>query len=478
MPSPPRTSTSGLAVPPPIAAVVAITLGTCVLHWTRGRYALWAVLASVAIALVLLGASSLRPRRTPRVDAGTGEPGAGDVGAALPVVWLLGAAAVAVGLLAGLPRWAYPEKFRTEVVLQAAHALTALGFLLAAWRARQGGGKGTVRGTVALVAALAAGLVGVRMVLPWMSPHPFIDSWTLQQEAGDVLLSGGNPYRHAYSQLYPFERYGYRSHFGYLPLVAYFDALGRWLVRDVRWLYVACDVATAWGFGRLASGTLAPQRWTVGPWALAAWFLALPYGPFVIEQCWSEPLLLALATWSVVGWHASTRSAGIGLGLALAAKQTNGLLAVLALAGAGGRRPRLQRMGWTVAAAAAISAPLALADIDAFLRSTVFGFVQMPPRTDGFSLWTVAFVEGGIEGPAWGSAVVALPLLALAMLRVWRQQPVAALGALAATYHVFFLGARQSFGNYHWFALGLWALALAAGSRDEPPASSATGAIT
>ncbi|MSP92252.1 MAG: DUF2029 domain-containing protein [Myxococcales bacterium] len=457
---PDRECVTHLAQPPATIAVVAITLGTCLLHWTRGRYAPWAVLASVAVAGVLIGAGCWR-RHGPR-SAGAGAH------MDLPCVWLLGAAAVATGLLAALPRWVYTEKFRTESAVQAAHAIAAVGFLVAAWRVQ----RNPMRGTTALIAAIAAGLVGVRLLVPWMSPNPFIDSWTLQQEAGDVLLAGGNPYGHAYAQLYPFERFGYLSHFGYLPVIAYFDAVGRWLVRDVRWLYVACDVATAWGFGRLAAGTSTPWRWGPRPWALAAWFLALPYGPFVVEQCWSEPLLLALATWSVVAWQASPRGGGVALGVLLVAKQTNGLLAVLALAGPGSR-DRGRRIAWTVAAAAGISAPLALADPEAFLRSTVFGFAQMPPRTDGFSLWTVAFVECGWEGPAWASAVLALPLLALATARSWRQQPAAALGALAATYHVFFLGARQSFGNYHWFALGLWALTLAARAAAPPGADSA-----
>jgi hypothetical protein len=425
----------------PVAAAIATTIAGTVLHATRGRYETWAV---IAVALCFFALLTLHK---PLVPA-----------RALPSLFLaLGGVLSAFWAL--YPCWAYVERFRTEQVLRGVCAGAAVALAVAAVRVWQG--RPAVR---ALGVALVA-LAFVRLIVPWLSPHPFIDSWTLQQEGGAALLAGHNPYTQGYSQLYPFERFGYRSHFGYLPLIAGFDALATLLVRDVRWAYALCDLATVGLLARIAAGgpwrQVPAERRLLGT-AVGLWFLAQPYGAFVIEQCWSEPLLLCLAAASIVSWQATDVSAGIWLGVTLAAKQTNALLAPLAWAAARDRRSSRVHTAAAAAVAVAVTLPLAVADWSAFLRSTVFVFTQMPPRTDGFSLWTVAYVETGRELPAWIAAFAAAPFVGVALLHAFRRRPVACLTWTALAYHALFLTSRQSFGNYHWFAFGLTTLALAA----------------
>ena len=353
---------------------------------------------------------------------------------------LLFAAALLCGLVAVQPRLIYLTRFRTHQAFLALHAASALLLLLAVWRL---GPRGRQR--AAWITLVFLGVA--RLLVPFIAPVPHIDSWTLQQEAADFLLRGVNPYAAEYRQIYPPDLFGYVSHYGYLPAVLWFDTVARLLTRDIRFSYALLDLLSAY----LVYAYLARRHKSLGL-ALAVLMLARPMGSFVVEQCWSEPLLVLAAVVAILTPGSTARSAGWSAAWMLAAKQSNVLLLPVAFASGRVRH----KLPWMILGFAALSLPMVLWDFEALWRSTVTAFARpMPPRHDGFSLWTVALNVGHVELSGWPTAVLPLGFTALSSYWAWRRDPVRALGAAAMAFAGLFLTARQSFGNYHDFVAAL-----------------------
>jgi hypothetical protein len=313
---------------------------------------------------------------------------------------------------------------------------------------------------LALVASVAVLLS--RVAVPSASPKPWIDSWYLQQEAALVLASGKNVYTHVYEQIYPPDLFGYTSHFGYLPLVLFFTAPFRLALGDVRYAYVFADALTAWALYRLAggrsiSGALRGASVRDATAAAAAlFFLANPMGGVVVELAWSEPLLVVATAFALLSLRGEGRAAGLCVGLALAAKQTNLLL--LPLAWAKRRSPRDVALAALVVFASVL--PFLLWDAGAFARSTIVVFGSIPTRTDAFSAWTWLHLRG-LTLPGAVALVAAGVPGALSLVRAHRRDMSGTLGAIIAAFWALFLTARQSFLNYHYFVTALLVLLLA-----------------
>ncbi|MSQ82985.1 MAG: hypothetical protein EXR77_08735 [Myxococcales bacterium] len=149
--------------------------------------------------------------------------------------------------------------------------------------------------------------------------------------------------------------------------------------------------------------------------------------------------------------------AGVGYALLVAAKQTNLLFVPLVWTA------RAPLKTWLVAAGIALATvlPFAVLAPQAFLQSTVLVFAAMPPRTDGFSLWTVTFNEAGLQLPPLLTLLSLAAPFGLAVIWARRGQLDRALAGVVLALWALFLTARQSFTNYHYFAHALLLLLLA-----------------
>ncbi|MBM4343552.1 MAG: hypothetical protein FJ100_09260 [Deltaproteobacteria bacterium] len=431
-----------VAWPSPEALVVLWALAAATLYPPWGRYERFALAGSVAaFACYLAGVrgDSLWQRTGPDPTA--------------RLTRLLLAAAALLALLGAVePRFLYVQKFRTSWVCQGAQAWAGLA-LAGAFVGQLRGWRWNSR--LAAGACLALGLA--TFLVPVFSPVPFIDSWTLQHEAADFMLGGRNPYTQHYTQIYPPERYGYNSHFGYLPLVGLWNLPWRMLAGDVRFGYAFADLASAALLYRLASRAGDHGENRLLGLALAAAWLANPMRSLVVENCWSEPLLFLCASAAVWGAASGRPRAWLAQGLMLASKQTNVFLGPLLLAG-----PRPVRQVALAGAVAAVTVlPWWAADPLAFVGSTVLAFGPMLPRPDAFSLWAVGYNEFGVLLPG---AFTWLPVAAAGALALyWARQrrPDRTLAACALTVWALCMFARQSFANYHYFAHALLLLVLA-----------------
>lgn len=338
-------------------------------------------------------------------------------------------AAVLSGVLAGANRW------QTRMV--AMSLLLALHFALGVW-------------------------------LIHASPNPYIDTYGFQKDAVDALLSGRNPYRIEYSNIYPDESaYGpglfanNRSRFGYPypPLPLLFATGGTLIGGDIRYSQLFAMTASGALIAALASGrrvaTLA-----------AALFLFTPRGFFVLEQSWTEPYLVCGLATVVLCACRAWRATPWVTGLLLVVKQYTFLLLPLSWLLPKPKSARTWRafFGRAAISGAVVSLPLFLIRPKPFIYSVVLLQFLQPVRPDALSFPAFWVSQGSDPIPEHYVFIAAACAIALAL---WRSPRTAAgfCGAVSLTYLGFFTFAKQAFCNYYYFVIGALCCAIAAAAR-------------
>ena len=293
------------------------------------------------------------------------------------------------------------------------------------------------------------------------SPRPWIDVWITRQGAADALLHGQDPYSVSFPNIYgnlaaQFYAPELISHgrviaHPYPPLSVLLDLPAFALFHEVRVLTLLAMLAAAWALSRALPGVTGE---------LAALFVLFqPKALFVLEQGWTEPLVLAAFAAAL---FMVTRPAkrvphwlalGLAFGILLASKQYAPLLAVplwLAIP----PPHRLRATATALALVCAVMLPFVAWDPQGFLRGVVRMQILQPFRSDALSLsalWAQRF-----GAPAWGAVpafVAAAAVLALTLR--WRMRAVQAVSSAGAAWLLFVLLNKQAFCNYYWLGAGL-----------------------
>src|SRR3954453_16834278 len=186
-------------------------------------------------------------------------------------------------------------------VLAAVTVATALATLLLS---DQLGDRWQRRGWwLGAAAAAATGVVTIVVV-----PDPHIDVWYLLQQSSDGLRHGQDMYRQHWQH-----SHGLQAIYPYLPWTTVLLAPFRWLTTDVRAGLLLASLLTSWQLRRIAP---------LAPAALALLVLVHPHWAFLIDQSWTEPLLLALLTAAVIAVGTGRPMWAVpALAVALACKQ-------------------------------------------------------------------------------------------------------------------------------------------------------------
>jgi hypothetical protein len=295
-------------------------------------------------------------------------------------------------------------------------------------------------------AGLAAATGGFALVT--VGSTPVIDVWELLQGAGHGLAGGRNPYELTFPGSPPGQ---VRDCFTYLPATMLLTAPGVWLGGDARWAELVLLVAT----GALLCWHVRARGGT--PLALALLMVILPASGYMVQQSWTETVVLpALVGTAVLADRGRAGWAAVTFGVALASKQHVLLLVPLLLL----CRFRPRELAVTAGTAAVLTLPWLLANPTRFLRCTVTLFVNAPPRTDSFSLWLL------LPQPA------RLPVLVVALLAgyllAWRYCPPTGAGFLvgcAVVLSTFGLVNKQTFLNQWWLVGALIVAGLALAPR-------------
>lgn len=315
-------------------------------------------------------------------------------------------------------------------------------------------------------------LIGLHVFLArWLlvhSPNPRIDVFTFEKDSVAALISGRSPYAITFHDPYlPFESarfygaglsVGGRLQFGfpYFPLTLMLIAPAEIIARDPRWsMLVATELAALCMvfIGRRRFGLLG-----------AVLLLFLPRGLFVLEQAWTEPLMVALFAVTVLVAVRAPRWLWLPLGLFVASKQYAFLAAPFALLLL--PRPLRWRDVWSLAAKSAAVAivttlPFLLWNPDGFIRSVVTLQFHQPFREESLSFMAWLWASHHLLMPEWISFAAAALVLALALWRAPRTPFGFALSS-ATLFFVFFALNKQAFANYYYLVTGLLCVAIAA----------------
>jgi len=289
------------------------------------------------------------------------------------------------------------------------------------------------------------------------SPEPRIDVFVFQQMSGEALLHGSNPYTQT-----PPNIYGHMQYYGeelvkdgfltignpYPPLSIYFATLGYLAGGDIRYSYLLAIVLS----GALIA-FLQPGRES----KLAAYiFLFTPRVFYLVEQSWTEPIVVLLLTATVYCAIHYPRWLPFMLGLLFASKQYLLFLIPLTLLLV---PPRSSWRNWAwiyggmAGVAVAVTAPLALWNIPAFIWNV------------GGAQWYQIFRMDALSYPALyahvfnqiPSQLIGFVALAIAFLPVWRFTPRTPMGFVAGVawcLGIFFAFSKQAFCNYYFLVIG------------------------
>jgi len=215
-----------------------------------------------------------------------------------------------------------------------------------------------------------------------------------------------------------------------------------WLTGDVRYSHLLALAVSALLIG-LAGDTLRSK--------LAALLLLFsPVALYLVQSAWTEPFILVF--FSLALFYAKRGVIPlVAIGLMLASKQyvvfalPVGIWLLLP-------HPNRRRM-WRAAliagiVAAAVSLPLILWDVPAFIHSTVTVLFKGPFRPESLSLagWLARVGLG--ELPSW-AAFVAMAVAGAFLVRRLRPSAASFALSLAVLYLLFFTLSRQAVLNYH-----------------------------
>jgi hypothetical protein len=311
--------------------------------------------------------------------------------------------------------------------------------------------------------ATIVGAVLLRILLLWASPSPQIDVWTGAQESAAHLLSGSNPYTTPITDPYRGRMAGVfptAVAYMYLPVNLLLQLPAFIFMHDVRAMHIVADIIFAlvlWQFGggkkRGSDALLLP----------ALWFLH-PRGMHLIEQGWTEPMLIAIFALSLLLLSKKRNVPGaVLLGLGIGMKQY--LLPALLLL------PRL-RLSKIAIAFGCITLLLPffaflLWDPIAFIQNGVLFLLQTFFRTDSLSISSPLYVMTGIMLPKATSAIIVFLASGWALLKFKHvpQEHGYALGIVFSLFAAFLLGS-QAFENYYAVVAGFLLIAIVTAKKE------------
>lgn len=333
---------------------------------------------------------------------------------------------------------------------------------------------------VFLLLAGVAGFLGCWLIRKL--PFPGIDVMMFQHQSWKALLQGWNPYAIHFADPYPpaasARFYGpgvsvngeLQFGYPYMPLTLLM-ALPGYLLGDVRYASLAAMI--------LSAVLIAFARPSRSSFIAATLLLFTPAFPLMLFCGWTESYVLLLVA---AAWFSQCRAPRLVpyvIGLLLVSKQYMIIAAPVVLLLV--PRPWSARALWGFAwraslAGAAVTLPLVLWNLQAFLHSAVWLQFRQPFRWDALSylVWAEPKNPAKWMGLPFAGAAIAW----LAVLAAGRRRKVPFALALALTMAAFFALNKQAFANYYYLVIGLFCVAGAAVGHDDTLAQTSFSART
>jgi hypothetical protein len=201
----------------------------------------------------------------------------------------------------------------------------------------------------------------------------------------------------------------------------------------------------------------------------AALYLTTPRIFFVLEQSWTEPILVLALAAVVFAACRHSRAVPWLFGAFLALKQYL-VLALLAapllLPSPLDRRQLVTLLAKAAALGAVVTLPFFLWNPAAFWTSVVTLQFHQPFRTDALSILSWWAGRGHDQPPSLVAFLAAGLASGLALWRLPRT-PAGFSAAIATTFFAFFVFNKQAFANYYFFVIGALYVTVAAWRAPE-----------
>ena len=287
-----------------------------------------------------------------------------------------------------------------------------------------------------------------RVCVPWLSPHPHIDVWTVQQEAVDVFMAGLSPYVHSFEQIYDpqtLKIWGYQSGFYYPPFVLFYILPFKLLFHDVRYAYIVAELISLWLFWKIINRNC--KAVGMDTKELLLLLLALnPVSLFVIEQSWNEPLLNVLLLGFIWFWQSErVLWAAVLLGSFIAAKQYALLALPLVVL-----LPEFQRFIPVILITTGLFySPALLLGAKGMVENFLYLWT-VPPRADALSFSALFLRKTGMIVPDWFFGLTVFSGFGITLL-TFRRSMHGYIAALCIIFIITFWMGKQAFCNYYYF---------------------------
>jgi hypothetical protein len=306
------------------------------------------------------------------------------------------------------------------------------------------------------------------------SPQPRIDVYAWHNEAFTALSQRTNPYAVNMPNIYGFTSwYGpgladgqhVSVGFPYPPLSLLLAWLGHFAGGDYRYAMLLAITLSGAFLAYARPGRLGESA--------AALFLLTPRGLLVLEQGWTEPLVVLLLSATVFCACRAPRLLPLALGLFLAIKQYAIFVVPIAAFLLGRRRSGKKYAELVLksgAIAAIVTVPMALWKLRSFIDSVILFQGRQPFRGDALSYLAWSARDWTPRLPLWTNFAMVLVALALAFWRSPRT-PAGFAASSSFVFLVFFAFAKQAFCNYYFMILGAICCAIAALHAPYEPTS-------
>lgn len=295
-----------------------------------------------------------------------------------------------------------------------------------------------------------------RLLLPFASPAPQIDVFTITQDAAAHMLRGESPYSARLKDVYDGSTgsWGYvMEHYTYPPASLYPQLLAYDSTLDVRFALIAAEALFVCVLWRMFSS----HRMRLHAELSTLLFLYHPRSLFVLEQGWNEPLLLgALSLFLVLSIQKRSFLAAFVYGYFLALKQ---YLVFLFLPYFILER-KWKLIAVTLLTTGATLLPFLFWDPHGLLEQGILFQLQTPFRADSLSLPSFLHPFVGHTTKLLGM-IVGLLAGAVSSFYFRRERLSGFLWAVTLTSFLLFLFGGQAFCNYYYFLGGLILLLLA-----------------
>ncbi len=275
--------------------------------------------------------------------------------------------------------------------------------------------------------------LSVRLFMIWSSPDPYIDVYDYLKNGVLAFVSGQNPYTVNYARYY---QNVIPDYYSYLPGMVYLTLPFVLIFKDPRYTFVLAEFLAAYFIFKMTEKSK-------GSYIYPLLFLVNPISPYMIEQSYTEPLILCLLL--LFGWlylrKKNILSAAV-FGLVLSTKQYAVFLIPLFLKLIGNFRKIVPMVVGVLITIILIVAPFFFWNPADFWHDAISLQFTFPPRYEGLTFFSLLYRFG------FGYSVyLSLLVISLFLIFIYRRK----VGNLAAFFSL------SSFAFFALFFFNKWA---------------------